>query len=312
MPNKTSIEWTDYSSNPIYAVVKKTGKRGWHCTHASEGCRNCYAEAINKRFGTGLAYTAQNTEDVRFELSDKECDALRKLNVRCRKLGIRQKVFIGDMLDLFHPAIGDDLLNLLFSGTLEICSSLTFQILTKRSDRMREYLNWRWGEGRIPSRNIHIGVSVEDEPNANRRIVDLLDTRAAIRFLSIEPLLGPVNLINVFPALGCSQDEPALADIHWVIVGGESGQRARGTDLAWIRLIANQCKDAGVPVFVKQLGAWPYQNWPDSDYGLRPFQVREGKKQLFPFLNLKSNKGGDPSEWPEDLRIREFPEVAHA
>lgn len=326
MPNKTPIEWTDYSSNPIYAVDVETGKRGWHCVHVSEGCRNCYAEVINKRFGTGLEYKAQNDSKVRFELNEKELNAIRNLSRRCKEKGIKQKVFIGDMLDIFHPSISDDLLNHLFSDCLEVCGSLIFQILTKRSERMRDYLNWRWGEGRIPSRHIHVGVSVEDQPNADRRIPDLLATRAAVRWISAEPLLGAIRLDGGMHRRGEPSPHPKalisrydrrrslqtgadfylgeLVSVDWVVVGGESGASARPMNLLWLRGIVDQCKAAGVPVFVKQLGAWPYEHWPSNQ---EPLRVKQSGKKLYPFLNLESSKGGDINEWPEDLRVREFP-----
>jgi protein gp37 len=320
MPNKTPIQWTDYSSNPIYAVARDSGKRGWHCSKVSSGCAHCYAEKINKPFGTGLDYTAQNDSKVEFKLSEKECEAIRKLAIRCNKAGIRQNVFLGDMLDIFHKDISDDILNELFSGTLEICTSLTFQLLTKRIERAREYLNWRWGEGRIPSRHIQIGTSIEDQPTADRRVPELLKTRAAMRFLSVEPLLAPVNLYNYLDRPG---PHDASQSISWCIVGGESGNGARPVDISWIRSIVGQCRVAGVPCFVKQLGAKPAVNYYDTGFREEyeaqgwdwpdpiDWDMRNGQPPLGSLVHIKfkNKKGGDISEFPDDLRVRQFPRV---
>jgi protein gp37 len=143
MPTKTSIEWTDYSSGLIAAYEIQTEKRGWFCVHKSEGCRNCYAEAMNKRFGNGLAYKAQNLGKVRFEFVQKEAVALIKLNKKLAKKGQTAKVFPCDMTDIFLPEIGDEIRDKVFA-TFAACPNLTFQVLTKRPDVMRDYFQeWR-------------------------------------------------------------------------------------------------------------------------------------------------------------------------
>jgi hypothetical protein len=163
---------------------------------------------------------------------------------------------------------------------------------------------------RWPLPNVWLGVSCEDQATADERIPVLLDTPAAVRFVSAEPLLGPVDLshwLNI-PAPEVFEDDPLAAHlmaeairdgqgdcrrgIDWVIVGGESGPGARPFDLAWARALVGQCRDAGVACFVKQLGAQP--------------QTR------FDVLHLDDRKGGDPAEWPEDLRVRQFPTRAAA
>jgi protein gp37 len=133
--------------------------------------------------------------------------------------------------------------------------------------------------------NVWLGVSVENQQYADERIPLLLQTPAALRFISAEPLLGPLDL------------QPAVryAPIDWVIVGGESGPGARPFDLAWARSIVQQCQAAGVACFVKQVGAKPV-------FEGTPVGVFEG-------YDYEDPKGGDPSEWPEDLRVREFPGV---
>ncbi len=300
MPNKTAIEWTDYSSNPIFAYDPVANKRGWHCVHVSEGCRNCYAEAINKRFGTGLEYSAQNTSKVEFRISEKECNALKRLTFRVPDV----KVFIGDMLDIFQPAISDDLLNRLFSGCLELCNRRSIlQILTKHPARMRRYLEWRWGEGRIPCHHIWLGTSVEDQANADKRIPELLASpTGGKRFLSYEPALGPLNLLNA------DRDglRSGLGGLHQIIIGGESGRGARPFDIQWARKIITDTAKSHIKVFIKQLGSFPTATMRheslDSYWAIQP----DGRLRMV----LESSKGGDMNEWPEDLRIREFPRAA--
>ena len=160
-----------------------------------------------------------------------------------------------------------------------------------------------------PLPNVWLGVSVEDQQRADERIPHLLLVPAAVRFLSVEPILGPVDL-NAGPvgdalsecdecgttARGDCDFCQGLGRISWVIVGGEGGPGARPCSVEWIRSIVRQCRAAGVPVFVKQLGARPYFH-----DGMRLSDVQ--------LLRLHNRKGGDPSEWPEDLRVREWPEV---
>ncbi len=208
------------------------------------------------------------------------------------------RCFIGDMTDIFGEWVPDDLLNRLFSQVLEIRTDVTWQILTKRAERMRAYLSWRWGEGRIPSRHIHVGVSVENQHFADERITLLLQTPAALRFISAEPLLGPIDLDS--PVLQADSD----GYLDWVIVGGESGPRSRPFNLEWARSIAEQCKSAGVPCFVKQLGSKPES--------IAEHITWRGSRTLKPdgfYRCLNDRKGGDPSEWPADLRLSEFPEA---
>lgn len=336
MPNKTAIEWTathhpdgtitpGYSSNPIIAVDMETGKRGWHCVHASPGCQNCYAETLNKRFGTGRTYTANNDDKVEFRLNEKELEAL----LRIRKPA---KFFIGDMMDLFHEDVPLLMLEHCFRVFLTmIRAGHTIQILTKRAERMATDLpilmNRMCGpHWRIPPR-LWLGTSVEDQRRANERIFHLMRLAPATLFLSVEPMLeavdprnlrplqppvnpdliqltpvpGPVDWIDCLTGqytrgrLGYSCDP-----ISWVICGGESGPDARPFGIHWARALRDQCKATGVAFFMKQLGARPFERQEDEF----------GRLQRCISYHLKSRKGGDMAEWPEDLRVREFPEVA--
>lgn len=171
----------------------------------------------------------------------------------------------------------------------------------KKHTAVNEWLEW-WRSGDAPPTNVWVGASVEDQTRADERIPALLDIPAVGRFLSVEPLLGPVNLYDSGAIRIAKEDSTGgCRDIDWVIVGGESGPGARPCNVGWIRSLVSQCKTARVPVFVKQLGKQAVRNLEPGEYHPeRP----EGK--VWP-LYLTHPKGGDPSKWPEDLRVREFP-----
>lgn len=296
MPTKTKIEWTDYSSNPVRFRAANGVVVPWACVKVSPGCAHCYAEGQSWRFFHS-DYTAENMLDLTPVLDEKEIRAL------LTSQAIRGKcVFIGDMTDIFGEWVPDVMLSRLFAA-FSMRPDVTFQVLTKRSHRMREYLT-AW----VPLRNVWLGVSAEDQQRADERIPDLLKTPAAVRFVSAEPLIGPVNLREMahrddwhVDALDTPDDQCRL---HWVIVGGESGPGARPCDVAWVRSIVQQCQSASVPVFVKQLGAAPIWRLDDGtqvNSGYPASSARTCGGMLHP-------KGGNPSEWPEDLRVREFPQ----
>lgn len=310
MSDGTSIEWTDASWNPLRArATIAGGGTGWACVRVSQGCVNCYAATINKRLGTGLDYTVPALAKVKTFVDEKALEA----PVHWRK---PRRIFVCSMTDLFGEWVTDQDIARVF-GTMEDERRHTFQVLTKRPDRMRKWIR-DYYEGAPPSENIWLGTSVEDQAAADARIPELLATPAAVRFLSCEPLLGPVDLSRWLIGGMSSQACPmchgtgvtgfgggakrcpqlcrrSWADdidphLQWVIVGGESGPQARPMDLEWARSLVAQCRAAGITPFVKQLGAFPVDppgvKWP---------------------LELRDRKGGAIEEWPEDLRIREFP-----
>jgi protein gp37 len=320
---RTSIEWCDKSSNPLRGFHIETGKRGWFCVHASAGCRNCYAEKRNRWIGNGLLYRAQDAHLVRFEMGVKELQSWQRLPSGT-------KVFSFDMTDLFQEGVSDSLIDQAFAG-FACAPHVTFQVLTKRADRARRYLSdegargaglvqaaWHLMEGdpgeapKWPLQNVWLGVSVEDQATADERIPLLLQTPAAVRFVSYEPALGPVDFDisrwgKCYHPRHEGRDHEAnhrdcSCHLDWVIVGGESGPRARPFDVAWARSTVEQCKAVGVAVFVKQLGARPI----DVDHSADEAHGDDGVPKVTP-IRLASKKGGDPSEWPEDLRVREFP-----
>jgi protein gp37 len=257
LANRTSIEWTDRSANPIRARHKVTGKVGWHCVKVSPGCAHCYAERINRRLGTGLDFTRHAADQVELFLDRRPLEAILKL----RK---PQRIFLGDMTDLFQDGVSDDDLLRIWC-VMEEARHHTFQVLTKRPVRMRSWLDTAGRGGtavwaRWPLPNVHLGVSVEDQARADERIPALLEIPAAVRFLSVEPLLGPIDLGRLWwMTNGESEASPyfsAWPGINWVIVGGESGPGARPLHPDWARSIRDQCAAAGVPFFFKQWGEW--------------------------------------------------------
>ena len=290
MADQTNIEWADATCNPLRAVTAD-GKKGWHCEHVSEGCRNCYAETFNvKRLGTGLPFKPGNRDQVQHILDEK----LLLAPLRRRK---PTRYFLSSMTDVFGAWVPDKHLDRIFA-VMALAPQHTFMVLTKRPERMRDYLvrddrvgEWldlmdeidgQRGSGlfsRFPLPNVWLGTSVEDQRAADERIPHLLATPAAVRFLSCEPLLGPVSLTNMdinghiasrrlghiggywINALSGKNDDmgrpcPDVPSIDWIIAGGESGSGARPMHPDWARSLRDQCAAAGVAFHFKQWGEW--------------------------------------------------------
>lgn len=260
---RSSIEWTNFTSNPIkYRYLD--GTVVWACVHASPGCLHCYSEQIALRYRRGKLFNVANMKEVTPFLDEKELHSILTY-----KPAAGQMCFLGDMTDIFGEWVPDDVLNRLFSNCLELRTDVTFQILTKRAERMQKYLSWRWGEGRIVPRNIWLGVSVENQEYADRRIPLLLQTPAAVHFVSYEPALGEINFQKWFwvgPEGGIDFSYSPSQLIDWLIIGGESGPGARPLNIRWVRDLVVQCSAAKVPLFVKQFGAVPMEH---------PAQIRE-------------------------------------
>ena len=269
MPNKTNIEWTDYTSNPIAPVGG-----GWGCSKVSPGCDHCYAERLNKWRGNKRDFQGR----WKFYLKGKELEDLRRLNDRVANLGTPTYVFLGDMTDIFHPDVPFDMLVDLFF-VLDGCSALTFQVLTKRPGEMAHFANWVLPEAYdtncpVWPANVWAGTSVEQEWDGRRHLTKRLDLLAQlpakVRFVSYEPALGPVDLRPWLASQYCANcgdgsafgrccgeplriNEPVLS---WVIAGGESGRWARPIHHQWARDVRDQCQEAGVPYFFKQWGEY--------------------------------------------------------
>ena len=218
MADGSAIEWTDATWHPV------TG-----CTKISRGCDNCYAERFAERFRgvSGHPFVTGFDLTLRSERLEQPLFWRRP-----------RMIFVNSMSDLFHKEIPRSFIDSVFE-TMECAKWHTFQVLTKRSSLMRDYLVHRYREAHGPA-HIWCGVSVEDN-RAKSRIAHLRNAPAGLRFLSIEPLIGPIGHLD-------------LAGIDWVIVGGESGPSARPILADWARDIRDQCVDAGVAFFFKQWG----------------------------------------------------------
>lgn len=298
MSDKSGIEWTDATWNPT------TG-----CTKVSQGCKHCYAEKLWPRMAEqeGTVYTGRQFTDVQCH-PERLAQPLHWARPRM--------IFVNSMSDLFHEDVPDEFIDQVFAA-MALADHHTFLVLTKRPERMRSYMqDCDWGDaanvlhdqhiarldGRLylggeivpPLPNVWLGVSVENQATADERIPVLLDTPAAVRFISAEPLLGAVTLER-FVASGnyymtrceycrwvgstalcnggneeiicphclhsiAGDDAPGL---DWVIAGGESGPGARPMHPAWARSLRDQCAIARVPFFFKQWGAWA--PWSDSN-----------------------------------------------
>lgn len=295
------------------------------CSRASEGCRNCYAAGIAHRFG-------HHGFGVYAGLTDRDSDGTPRFTgkidfsekrlvepLRWRKPAV---VFVGDMTDLFHDNVTDEMLDRTFA-VMALKQDFLFLVLTKRPERMRRHLNdaatpiriasasvdiavgdMRWSnpcgtDDWWPLPNVWLGVTAENQPTADARIPHLLNTPAAKRFVSVEPMLGPINITpyighnahhcrcgwheteldgswfaGKFTCHECGDTCSTCDALDWVICGGESGPGARPMHPGWARGLRDQCDEAGVPFFFKQWGEWePFR-------GARPDDLFDARKAL--------------------------------
>lgn len=324
MGDKTGIQWTDATWNPL---------RG--CTRVSKGCENCYAEKVAYRFsGPGQPYEgliAIGKKGPRWNgviklVPEKLIDPLRWTRPRM--------VFVNSMSDLFHENISNEYIAAVF-GVMAEAKTHTFQILTKRPKRAKEFFDWLTtkayaescavdgfypytqyevgiclaeaakltGRSKLfpkdfpiwPLPNVWLGISAENQETANKRVPLLMECPANIHWVSYEPALGPVDfsewidnsgydsLLRTFT--GRKATPPSL---DWIVVGGESGSGSRPFDWKWAQHVVDTTSASSTAVFVKQLGSKPVL----KDSGIS---------------SLKSYKGGEISEWPKGLQVREYP-----
>lgn len=242
MMSETKIEWADKVWNPV------TG-----CTKISEGCQNCYAEKMSKRLRGRFGYP----KDEPFKVTLRR-DRLSEPS----KWKKPRRIFVCSMGDLFHDDVWDGFIWQFFNE-MRRANHHTFLVLTKRPKRMRAWFAWIEKEMREffdfawPLPNVHIGVTAENQAQANARIPILLETPAAKRFVSIEPMLGPIDLNE--RELICKTWRKGLTIgtyLDGVILGGESGHGARPMHPEWARAVRDQCQEAEVPFFFKQWGEW--------------------------------------------------------
>lgn len=297
----TAISWTHRPGttgeawNPIRAIHRETGAVGWACVRVSPGCQHCYAATLNQaqrwNRGTGEDYTVPALDRVDVALDEKTL--LAPLHWRDPRT-----VFVCSMTDLFSEWVSDAMLDRIFA-VMALAPQHTFLCLTKRPERMRQYVSnghqhapiiaamnevlgrtdptdgSRVVAVRWPLPNVWLGVSAEDQERADERIPDLIDTPAAIRFISAEPLLGPVDLSLWLPDVhhdrcqawdiaGHDHSEPTLS---WVIAGGESGPGFRPMEQEWALSLRAQCQAAGVALFEKQMSAYRNEQPYPADWG---------------------------------------------
>lgn len=316
----SKIEWTDATWTPIRAARIDNGKAGVHCEKVSEACKNCYAERLNLRnlpaHGTGLPFNIVSRDKVGFYFDD----AIGEQALRWRR---PRKIFVCSQTDLFGEFVDDDLIAMTFAY-MALASWHTFQVLTKRPQRLLalsrsaefcelvednismlamdhcDALDRRRDDLRAaeidvlgedwPLQNVWLGVTAENQARADERIPLLLQTAAAVRFVSAEPLLGPIDLDSSLGGTkwiggqrGCAgmhagvgtadcprephhhHDDRCSRGLDWVITGGESGPGARPSHPEWFRSLRDQCAAAALPFFFKQWGEWaPGECVPDE------------------------------------------------
>ena len=254
MSDNSKIEWTDATWNPI------TG-----CSIVSPGCTNCYAMRLA---GTRLKDHPSRKGLTKCVNGNHVWTGEVRLNEQWLMQPIRwrkpRKIFVCAHGDLFHESVPDEWIDRVF-GVMALAPQHTFQVLTKRSKRMQAYieapsekrikemLHWQhfdndplWPGWPLP--NVWLGVTAEDQQRADERIPDLIETPAAVRFVSVEPMLGPVDLTKLFHT-----PRDFAAGLHWIICGGESGHSARPMQPEWAMSLRDQCREATVSFFMKQM-----------------------------------------------------------
>lgn len=290
MGDKTGIQWTDATWNPL---------RG--CTRVSKGCENCYAETVAYRFsGHGEPYEgliAIGKKGPRWNGTIKLVPEKLDEPIRWTK---SRMIFVNSMSDLFHHRVSNEYIAAVF-GVMASAPKHTFQVLTKRPDRAKDWFDWVSTKSPSPAEycaneaykltnrketksvnktwplsNVWLGVSCEDQDTADKRIPVLLSCNAKIKWVSYEPALGPVDF------------RKWTNQVDWIVVGGESGSGARAFDWLWADDVVKCTTGTTTKVFVKQLGSNPILT------GLA-------------VTKLKNHKGGDPAEWPKNIQIRDYP-----
>lgn len=307
MSDNSKIEWTDATWNPV------TG-----CSVVSPGCTNCYA--------MGLAGTRLRNHPSRAGLTDEsKAGPVWNGKVRLNEEWLTQPlkwrrprmIFVCAHGDLFHEGVPDEWIDRVFA-VMALSPQHTFQVLTKRAKRMREYMGdmMQPGSARVmkigqataqfvafvadqssvvwfPLPNVWLGVSAEDQTRADERVPDLLATPAAVRFVSAEPLLGPIDFNEVIPNPIAWNFKYGFDGLNWIIAGGESGRDARPMHPDWARSIRDQCATAGVAFFFKQWGEWEVavdreRDDPDWRKDYSHDYVDRGKSR---WLNLAGGRG---------------------
>jgi protein gp37 len=288
MAEFSKIAWTDHTFNP------------WKgCSKVSPGCKNCYAETLSNSNHSSFGVWGPN--GTRVVSINKNWNKCRGWDEQAEKENKRVKVFCASLCDIFEdwrkPMLdskGNQILNegkaLSMSffraktfALIENTPNIDWLVLTKRPENIKNMMDEIGFE--IPS-NVWLGASTENQKTAESRIPELLKIPAKVHFISCEPLLEDINVSKFFNQ-----------GLNWVIVGGESGEGARQFNIEWARNLKKQCEENKVAFFMKQLGA-------NSLYA-----ENEGDESKVKSLELIDRKGGDPEEWSEDIRVRQFPKI---
>lgn len=267
MGKDTAISWTHHTWNPHSG-----------CAKVSAGCAHCYAAALPPGMRRGAEW---GTETPRVMASEAYLRQPFAWDLAAARAGERHRVFCGSTMDWAEDRDDLDASRARIFATVEATPNLDWLLVTKRADQIMRRVPERW-RGGFP-KNVWILVSVEDQRAADERIPHLAEVPAVVRGLSMEPLLGPVDLSAwLWGPMGAR-----AADVNWVITGGESGPHARPMLEEWVRDIHTQARAAGVAIHHKQMGSW----WATT-------------------TGAQHKKGGDPEEWEAALRVREYPEVS--
>jgi len=339
---KTSIEWTDRS----WPVVNGCRRVSPGCGGAA-GVGGCYAERLAatrlRKTDKYRGLAVLNSHGPHWTGVTRLWEKELAMPLRLRK---PSRIFVADMGDLFYEEVSNETIAAIY-WVMAATPWHTYQVLTKRARRMREWYEWVEREGGArrlglllhhaqrmmpsggvskraldilgatqpileqswPLRHVWLGVSTEDQKRADERITELLRTSATVRFVSYEPAIGPIDF---YPWLLEESIRTTETILDWIICGGESGPGSRPFHIAWARSVAEQCSDAGVAFFMKQLGAdvrWdgistPPNHWMPKDTE----DAGDGSWRV----HLKDRKGGTMSEWPVDLRVRQYPTLRSA
>jgi protein gp37 len=311
----SSIQWTDHTFNPWRGCVK-----------VSAGCKNCYAEQSTPvRVARSRGLETWGADAARIPASEALWREPLKWNEEAKAAGAQARVFTASLSDFFEGR-GD--LDEMRARLFALIALTPWLLLTKRPENMLRLVPPSWATA-WPA-NVWAGTSIEDQAMADKRIPHLLEVPAVVRFLSMEPLLEAVSLRAIrWPAshrgyvdalTGETEFEEVRARAHatpparrldWIIIGGESGSKARPFDPAWARFLVNQASAAGVPAFVKQLGARPVlrDRYDVSEERFAELDAAGWDEHHGP-PDFRDGHGGDMAEWPADLQVREFPASA--
>lgn len=295
MGENTKISWATHSWSPW-----------WGCSRVSPGCEHCYAESFAKRVGhsvTGSKLPIWGASADRRFMSDEHWKQPLRWNRKAERAGVRARVFCASMADVFEP--GRDRVGALMNSEraklwklIEATPNLDWLLLTKRPAMISRFVPYGWMVEGCPS-NVWLGTTAEDQKRADERIGTLLEVPAAIRFISYEPALEAVDFSPwIDPMKVASSSRP----LDWIIVGGESGPKARRFDVAWARDVLRAARGTATSLFVKQLGANAHDSARSIVGGWAP-----GDSEPDTRLRFKDRAAENWLEWPAEFRVREIP-----